>query len=224
MDCLFCQHKHFIWSFSPFYASQIWSLGGARQRRTGETVSREITKSSKCLQSSSKRFRRKIFLFLCNQQMVEVTRGWYLHPPVTPPSAWEPLYTMHSLHDEMAEVCMIQSVPSTRGTFVFLLVLLSSCHVSRVSTCDNISTSRPVPVLELTFLWPGPCCLTSWCHWRKETIYIYWCWDAAALPPASKRETLCFLHGPVKWLLMQDFKWYYAFKYYRRQRDLLLIP
>ena len=93
MDCLFCQHKHFIWSFSPFYASQIWSLGGARRRRPGETVSREITKSSKCLQSSSKLLRRKSFLFLCNQQMVEVTRGWYLHPTVTPQSTWVPLYT-----------------------------------------------------------------------------------------------------------------------------------
>ena len=156
--------------------------------------------------------------------MVEVTRGWYLHPPRR-----ATLRLRASLHNAQfawrdGRSVMIQSVPSTRGTFVFLLVLLSSCHVSRVSTCDNISTSRPVPVLELTFLWPGPCCLTSWCHWRKETIYIYWCWDAAALPPASKRETLCFLHGPVKWLLMQDFKWYYAFKYYRRQRDLLLIP
>ena len=185
MDCLFCQHKHFIWSFSPFYASQIWSLGGARQRRTGETVSREITKSSKCLQSSSKRFRRKIFLFLCNQQMVEVTRGWYLHPPVTPPSAWEPLYTMHSLHDEIAEVCMIQSVPSTRGTFVFLLVLLSSCHVSR---SPRVTIS---PALALCPCWSSHSCDLDPAVWhlgvtgeRKLFIFI----DVGMLPRCHRRQ------------------------------------
>ena len=186
MDCLFCQHKHFIWSFSPFYASQIWSLGGARRRRTsGETVSREITKSSKCLQSSSKRFRRKIFLFLCNQQMVEVTRGWYLHPPVTPPSAWEPLYTMHSLHDEMAEVWWfnLSPAPEAHSYFYSCYYPAVTCHVS-----PRVTISPP---LALCPCWSSHSCDLDPAVWhlgvtgeRKLFIFI----DVGMLPRRHRRQ------------------------------------
>ena len=185
MDCLFCQHKHFIWSFSPFYASQIWSLGGARQRRTGETVSREITKSSKCLQSSSKRFRRKIFLFLCNQQMVEVTRGWYLHPP----SRHRPLESLST----QCTVCMtrwqkcawlnLSPAPEAHSYFYSCYYPAVTCHVS-----PRVTISPP---LALCPCWSSHSCDLDPAVWhlgvtgeRKLFIFI----DVGMLPRCHRRQ------------------------------------